>query len=109
MDHRKALTRIVWHYNHGNRADAFRYAREAGYVYDTTTRFGDYDETRFTFEGQVVGFMHSFHGTDAEAFLFLFMPEATAGGWSRFWWRLKHPFAPLADLPWPNREGARHA
>lgn len=103
MNHAKNLTRIVWHYNHGDRREAIEYARAAGYRVDAEACQG-YDEVRFHYEGRVHGLMHDHHGPDSEAFLFLFTPEATASGWSQFWWRLKHPFSPLRDLPWPNRE-----
>ena len=104
MDHRKNLTRIVWHHNHNDQREAIEYARAAGYEVDVVAR-KKHDETRFTYRGQVQGVMHTFYNPPAESFLFLFTPEATAARWARVWWRLKHPFSPLRDLSWPNREG----
>lgn len=102
---RIALTRIVYQYNHGNQREALEWAWDAGYGTRALAREG-YDETFFWRDGRLQGCMHSFHDANAEAFLFLFTPEATATRWDRFCWRLRHPLRPLAELPWPNREEA---
>lgn len=105
MDHRMILSRVVWHFNHYDQRFAIESARAAGYLVETIARH-DYDETRFSYDGQTVGFMHAFYAppSEAEAFLFLFECEAVTPFWSRLRWRLTHPFADLTELPWPARE-----
>lgn len=105
MSHRKAIARLVWHFNHNEDTRAFwTMFEEAGYRAPMRDTRADWDEYRVSHQGQVVAVLHVFN--DGEMVGFVFEPEAHAAWYSRLWWRLTHPLTPLAALPWPRRNSA---